>query len=191
MGLIIYFLSCSTNKYVISDNDIRDNRVIILGVVEYDFTQMENKNIKGLDIFLDSNDKILNFKLPNNFLQNDRIIKQYFISSIVNFGNFRLCYRRNVSSSESDNLLTLMNAYRNNNTSEKIALQEYSINAGKIVNIGKLIVKYQGGKVNSGNINYSFSFQFNNNDTLALHAFKKTYSSIYKKFSDELYMFNK
>jgi len=175
---------------MISDNELSDNKVVILGVVEYDYTLLENKNLKGLNIFLDSEEKHSDINLPKICLQNDRQIKQEFISLIGNYGIYRLSKLQDVSSNESDNLLALMNAYRNKQSTDKRAIQEYCIESGKIINIGKLVVKYQGGNVIDGKINYTYSFQTNSNDTLALCVFRETNPLLYRKYSDDVFMFN-
>ncbi len=187
---VICMLSCSANKYMISDIDLSGNQVVILGVVEYDYTQLENKNLKGINIYLDSKEKHSDIKLPKKSLQYDRQIKQEFICLIGNYGIYRVSKIQDVSSDESDKLLALMNAYRNPQSSDKRAIQEYCIESGKIINIGKLVVKYQDGKIIDGKLNYSYSFQANSNDTLALCVFKETNPSLYKKYADDVFMFN-
>lgn len=187
---VLCLLSCSANKNIIAEDDLSGNNFVILGIVEYDYTQLENKNLKGLHIFIDSEEKHSDIKLPKRYLQNDRRIKQKYIGLVGNYGIYWLSVMQDVSSDESDNLLALMNAYRNQQSFDKRALQEYCIESGKIINIGKFVVKYQGGKVIDGKINYTYSFQTDSNDTLALGVFRKTNPSLYKKYSNEVYMFN-
>ena len=187
---VLCLLSCSANKNMIAEDDLSGNNFVILGIVEYDYTQLENKNLKGLHIFIDSEEKHSDIKLPKRYLQNDRRIKQKYIGLVGNYGIYWLSVMQDVSSDESDNLLALMNAYRNQQSFDKRALQEYCIESGKIINIGKFVVKYQGGKVIDGKINYTYSFQTDSNDTLALGVFRKTNPSLYKKYSNEVYMFN-
>ena len=187
---VLCLLSCSANKNMIAEDDLSGNNFVILGIVEYDYTQLENKNLKGLHIFIDSEEKHSDIKLPKRYLQNDRRIKQKYIGLVGNYGIYWLSVMQDVSSDESDNLLALMNAYRNQQSFDKRALQEYCVESGKIINIGKFVVKYQGGKVIDGKINYTYSFQTDSNDTLALGVFRKTNPSLYKKYSNEVYMFN-
>jgi len=187
---VLCLLSCSANKNIIAEDDLSGNNFVILGIVEYDYTQLENKNLKGLHIFIDSEEKHSDIKLPKRYLQNDRRIKQKYIGLVGNYGIYWLSVMQDVSSDESDNLLALMNAYRNQQSFDKRALQEYCVESGKIINIGKFVVKYQGGKVIDGKINYTYSFQTDSNDTLALGVFRKTNPSLYKKYSNEVYMFN-
>jgi len=187
---VICVWSCAVNKYMISDNDLSGNTFVIIGVVEYDYTRLENKNLKGLHIFVDSEEKHSDIKLPKRYLQNDRLIKQKYIGLVGSYGIYTLSVMQDASSNESDNLLALMNAYRNQQSSDKRALQEYCIESGKIINIGKIVVQYHGGKVIDGKINYTYSFQTNSNDTLALFVFKETNPSLYKKYSDDVFMFN-
>jgi len=187
---VLCLLSCSANKNMIAEDDLSGNNFVIIGIVEYDYTQLENKNLKGLHIFIDSEEKHSDIKLPKRYLQNDRRIKQKYIGLVGNYGIYWLSVMQDVSSDESDNLLALMNAYRNQQSFDKRALQEYCIESGKIINIGKFVVKYQGGKVIDGKINYTYSFQTDSNDTLALGVFRKTNPSLYKKYSNEVYMFN-
>ena len=175
---------------MIAEDDLSGNNFVILGIVEYDYTQLENKNLKGLHIFIDSEEKHSDIKLPKRYLQNDRRIKQKYIGLVGNYGIYWLSVMQDVSSDESDNLLALMNAYRNQQSFDKRALQEYCVESGKIINIGKFVVKYQGGKVIDGKINYTYSFQTDSNDTLALGVFRKTNPSLYKKYSNDVYMFN-
>jgi len=185
----LYLLGCTTSRYIISDKDVKGDKAIIVGMVEYDFSQLENKNIKGVSLFLDSQDKLKHINLPEDHLKNDRLIKQQFICSAADYGNINLCYKPGLSSTETNNLMTLMNAEKVPAASSKIELQEYSINGGKIINIGKLVVNYQGGKVVDGKINYSYTFQTNYGDTSALSVFKQTYPSWYASFSNEIFRF--
>ena len=187
---VLCLLSCSANKNMIAEDDLSGNNFVMLGIVEYDYTLLENKNLKGLHIFIDSEEKHSDIKLPKRYLQNDRRIKQKYIGLVGNYGIYWLSVMQDVSSDESDNLLALMNAYRNQKSFDKRALQEYCVESGKIINIGKFVVKYQGGKVIDGKINYTYSFQTDSNDTLALGVFRKTNPSLYKKYSNEVYMFN-
>jgi len=187
---VLCLLSCSANKNMIAEDDLSGNNFVMLGIVEYDYTLLENKNLKGLHIFIDSEKKHSDIKLPKRYLQNDRRIKQKYIGLVGNYGIYWLSVMQDVSSDESDNLLALMNAYRNQQSFDKRALQEYCVESGKIINIGKFVVKYQGGKVIDGKINYTYSFQTDSNDTLALGVFRKTNPSLYKKYSNDVYMFN-
>lgn len=182
---LVCLLSCTANKYVISDSDLSNDKVLVLGVVEYDYSQLENKNLNGLSVILDSDGRNLDVQLPEMILQNNGLIRQELISSIGNYGVYSLFNEPNVAM-ESDNIFTVVKTNKSLDAPSRNVIREYDIENGKIVNIGKVVVKYTGGKVVDGKIIYSYSFKTNCKDTLALHVFKESNPMVFEKYANEV-----
>jgi len=191
LAFSLIFMSCSAKKSIITVDDLSGDKMLIIGVIEYDYSQLENKKkIRGIELFIDSKEKFSDFELPESYLSSENFIKQQFISTIGNRGDYELCLKKGVSNSaESDNLLTNLDMERSMATTSNNIIQKYTLNDGKIINIGKLVVKYTGGTMENSRITYSYSFHSVNNDTLALYAFKQTYPLIYNKYKGEMYVF--
>jgi len=188
--IMIFFMSCAANKSVRSLNELSGDKLVIVGLVEYDYTQLDNKNINGIELLFDSEGKNMNFQLSKKYLPRERLKEYDYIKIIGDKGFYDLYYKqKKASSSETDNLLSLMDMERNTGLASNNILQRYALNDGKIMNIGKIVVRYSGGNVESGNISYSYSFHSFGGDTLALHAFKDSYPLIYSKYKNDIYFF--
>jgi hypothetical protein len=183
-------LSCSPQKKVITVNDVTDDKIIIIGLIESDYSQLKNNKIRGIDLFIDSKQDISDFILSDKYLPNENAKKFQFISKIGKKGDYELYYNYNPSySPESNNLLTLMDQQRNASANDRRILSEYTLNDGKIINVGKITVNYNGGNTDGGSIKYSYSFDSDDNDTVAMNAFKLSYPEIYNKYKNEVYVF--
>jgi hypothetical protein len=190
-AIIFLFQCCSAQKKVITSDDLSEDKVLLIGLVEYDFSQLKNKKIRGIDLFIDSKQKFSDFALSGKYFPDEYDKRYQFISKIGYKGEYELCYNRNSSyTPETDHLLTLMDQQRNAASSERKTLQRYSINDGKIINLGKVIVKYSGGTVEEGSTKYFYSFHSVDNDTTALHAFKQSYPLLFDKCKNEIYSFD-
>jgi hypothetical protein len=188
--LIPFLMSCAANKAIITVNDITDETALIIGVIEYDYSGLKQKTISGVDLFIDSKEDYSDFMLQEEYSTSDKLKRLEFISTYGKKGLYGLCYKSKYSnSSETGNLLTLLDMEQNPTTLDKYVLYKYTINKGLILNIGKVIVKYQGGTTENGNIKYTYSFETVEDDTLALSAFKATYPEIYEKYKSEIYDF--
>jgi hypothetical protein len=190
LAAVLLFCGCSVNKGTITLDDLSGDKMLIIGVVEYDYSQLENKSISGIELFIESNERYSTFKLSKNYLLDRKFKKQEFLTAIGNWGNYELCFKKSTTNSpESDNLLSVLDMERSPNSMQSNALQKYTINDGKIINIGKLIVKYSGGIKDDSRISYSYSFHTISYDTIAIYAFKQTYPGIYEKYKNEIYSF--
>jgi hypothetical protein len=188
--LVILFMllnCCSANKDLLLVNNLPDDEVIILGTFEYDYSQLTSKNIRGLDLYLNSEEKVEDFNIPRKYLPKGSYKYYRFLSKVGKKGNFDLYYKPRDVYSETNNLLNLMELERNNlPTPRKNILHSYSLNECKIVNIGKVVVYYSGGYTMDGKISYSYTFSTFYGDTTALHAFRESYPEIYQKYTNEI-----
>jgi hypothetical protein len=183
-------ISCSVKKDIASlDEDLSKGKIIIIGTVEFDYSQLKSKKIKGLDLFLESEENSKNFYLSEKYAPNESLKNYQFISKVGMKGDYQLNYQQNMSSSETESLVSLMDMDRNMKTTTKNTLQKYELNDCKIINIGKIVVCYSGGNVIDGNISYSYSFYSVGGDTLALHAFKESYPLVYESCRNDICFF--
>jgi hypothetical protein len=130
-----------------------------------------------------------NFKMPNRYLPNEKAKKYEFITIVGKMGDYELFYKNQAATPQADNLLTLMDHQRNMNVSNSSSLIKYTFNDGKIISLGKLIVKYTGGNIETGSIKYSYSFKIDDSDTTALSVFRKTDPLTYSQFQNNIYIF--
>jgi hypothetical protein len=187
---MIGLISCSVKKDIASlDKELSKGKIIIIGTVEFDYSQLKSKKIKGLDLFLESEEGSKNFYLSEKYLPNESLKNYQFISKVGKKGDYQLNYQQNMSSSETESLVSLMDMDRNMKTTKTHTLQKYELNDCKIINIGKIVVCYTGGTVIDGNISYSYSFYSLGDDTLALHAFKESYPLVFESCRNELCFF--
>jgi hypothetical protein len=183
-------ISCSVKKGIVSlDEELSKGKIIIIGTVEFDYSQLKSKRIKGIDLFLESEEGSKNFYLSEKYFPNESLKNYQFISKVGNKGDYQLNYQQNMSSTETESLVTLMDMDRNMKTTTKNTLQKYELNDCKIINIGKIIVCYSGGNVIDGNISYSYSFISSGIDTLALHAFKESYPLVHESCQNDICFF--
>jgi hypothetical protein len=183
-------IGCTANKGIITTNNLTDKSVLIIGLVEYDYTGLKNKGIGGINLYVDSKGYFSDFKLHESYPSSDRLKQYEFISTYGDMGSYNLCFKNKLSNStESGNLLTLMDMEQSPETLNKMILYQYSINQRLVLNLGKIIVKYQGGTMDNGSIKYTYSFETAENDTLALSAFKTAYPDIYEEYKNEIYDF--
>ena len=190
LAAALLFCGCSVNKGTITLDDLSGDKMLIIGVVEYDFSQLENKSISGIELYIESNEKTSTFKMPDDYLKDEKVKKQEFITTIGKWGNYELCFKKSTTNSpETDNLLSVLDMERSPNSIQSNVLQKYTLNDGKIINIGKLIVKYSGGVKEDSRISYSYSFHTISYDTVAIYAFKQAYPEIYDKYKNEIYIF--
>lgn len=189
-GLFLIFISCASEKKIISGEDLTGDKAIILGIVEYDYSELENKNIKGIQIFINSEKEHQEFDLSKKMLPKSEYNKFDFINFIGDYGEYNLIYNFNSMTRETENLKSLMNMYSFPNVNNsKTFIEKYSIKSGKIINIGRIVVKYTDGKANDGKIVYNFSFKTIWEDTIALQAFKLEYPGIYDQYKNQVYSF--
>jgi hypothetical protein len=183
------FISCSTQKKVLTVDDLSSDKILIIGLIEDDYTQLKHKNIKGVELIVDSKQDYSDFRLSNKYLPKAYAKKYKFICKIGNRGDYKLSYKNRPETPETDRLLTVMDHQRNENSDIENTLLKYSIKDGKIIDIGKLTVRYFGGNTETGSIKYSYSFHMDDNDTTAVHAFKQSYPIIYEKYKNDIYIF--
>lgn len=187
-GLIALF-SCSTGKKI-TEKDLNNNNIIIIGTIEYDYSELIKKNIKGIKVFITSDNKQCKVDLSERNLPQEKMRRREFISIIGTYGDYSLAYNYPIASQETENLKNLMDMDANQKTNtSKIIVEKYSIRSGKIINLGKIIVKYKGGQNVDGKINYSYVFDTNWEDTLALNTFKIEYPEIFRRYIDDVYSF--
>ena len=183
-------MSCAVKKGLISIDDLSGDKLLIIGIFEFDYTQLENKNINGIDLFIESEKKVSDFRLSKKYLPEERFKKYNFVSIIGDTGVYELCSHQNIAyAPETDNIKSLLDMERNMTSLEKKILKRYLLYGGKIINIGKFSVKYEGGTMENGNISYTCNFHLVTSDTIALSAFKGTYPQIYERYKNEIYVF--
>jgi uncharacterized protein YlzI (FlbEa/FlbD family) len=190
LQIIVFLLltNCSTKKQI-TIPDVSEGKLIIVGLIEYNYTQLKNKRIKGIDIYLDSKNEAKNFSLSSKFLPTDENKYYKYISKIGTKGIYELVYQHSNFSGELDYLVSLMELDKNSNSQSKIPIQEYTFNDCKIINIGKIIVNYKGGEIVDGIINYSYTFSYRSNDTTSLFALKQTYPALFDAFKNDICCF--
>lgn len=183
--LLLGLFNCTSSKYVISDQALSDDKVVILGVVEYDYSQLENRDLNGLQVVLDTRGRSLDFHLPEDNLKNNSYIRQQMISTIGKYGTYSLFNEPNLAL-EPEDVYSILKSNQILGSPYRRVIRTYDIEKGKIINIGKLTVKFTGGKVIDGKIFYTYSFQSNCSDTLALHVFKETNPMVYEKYANDV-----
>jgi hypothetical protein len=187
--LLIVTYSCSVNKDIVLVNNLPDDKVIIVGTLEYDYSQLKSKNIRGVDLYLVSEEKAEDFKLPGKYLPKGSYKYFQFLSKTGKKGNFELYCKPREVYSETNNLLNLMNMERSMYSPEKKVLEKYIFNDCKIVNLGKITVHYSGGNTMDGKISYSYTFSTLYEDTTALHAFRESFPKAYDNCKNEICTF--
>jgi hypothetical protein len=188
--VMIVMVNCSVKKdIVLLDEELSKGKIIIIGTVEFDYSQLSDKKIKGIDLFLESEEVSKNFYLSEKYFPIKSFKNYQFIAKVGKKGDYQLNYQQNMSSSETENLVSLMDMDRNMQASTKHTLQKYTLNDCKIINIGKIVVCYTGGNVIDGKISYSYSFNSFGGDTLALHAFKESYPLVYESCQNDICSF--
>jgi hypothetical protein len=184
-------LCCSGQKKIITVNDLSEDKIIIIGLIEQDYSQLKEKKIKGIELYINSKQEFSDFTLSEKYIPDEYDKRYQFIGKIGYKGDYELCYNKIASyTPETDNLLILMDQPKSVSSPSKKTLQKYSINDGKIINIGKVIVKYTGGSVEGGSTRYYYSFRSIGNDTTAMHAFKQSYPLIFDKYKNDVYSFD-
>ncbi|NJK85339.1 MAG: hypothetical protein HC906_04595 [Bacteroidales bacterium] len=182
-------MGCSVNKRALTDTDLQTDKVIIIGLIEFDYSQLKNKEIRGIDLFIESDQEFSDFSLSKKYLPKRNLRDYKFISKLGEKGDYELLYKNYSETPETDILLTVMDIQRAENSDSKKSLLRYTINDGKVINIGKVVVKYIGGDIDYGSIKYSYKFQLDDNDTTVLYAFRQTYPMIYEKYKNDIYVF--
>lgn len=181
------FISCISGKKVISTDDLPDDKILIVGLVEYDYTSLESSNINGVEVCLDSEEDHRDFYISKQFLPRNRYRKFKFISIIGDTGIYELNCKYEEPSSASNSLLLEKKVEELKDNFVK-KHQKYIFNEGKIISIGKILVKYTGGNIDNNSINYSYSLYTMANDSLALIALRESYPEIYSKYKNEIFV---
>ncbi|MCK9206744.1 MAG: hypothetical protein M0P66_06495 [Salinivirgaceae bacterium] len=188
---LLILAGCATKKMTLNNESLPENQLVIIGMVEYDFSALKNKTIKGIQMYFKTDETHNPLELPAQYLPVQNRRKYEFIALTGNQGTYDLCFRRNPSSgAESGMLLTQLKLERNDSSQSSDCIQKYALNEGKIINLGKIIVTYHGGEIQDSKIQYSYSFSTHGTDSTALKAFKETYPVLYEKYQNELYYFS-
>jgi hypothetical protein len=184
--LLIGSNSCSVNKELMTVNNLPDDKVIIIGTLEFDYSQLKSKNIRGIDLYLVSEEKAEDFKLPGKYLPKGSYKYYQFLSKTGKKGSFDLYYKPREVYSETNSLLTLMDLDRSMSSPEKKIIEKYIFKDCKIANLGKITVHYSGGNTMDGKISYSYTFSTVYGDTTALHAFRESFPKASDTYKNEI-----
>ncbi len=189
-AIAVSFFNCSGNKGITALEQLDDSSLVFTGIIEYNYTQLKNKNINGLWVFLASDEKLSPYNLPKSYLPNEKDKEYQYINFIGSRGEFDICYKpKNLYSAETDNILSVLDMERNTTNPGKNILQQYKLHDGKIINLGRIVVTYKGGNIENSNISYTYTFQSIGSDTLALHALRMEYPEFYDKYKNQIYIF--
>jgi hypothetical protein len=184
--------SCATHKDILSIGDLSGDQVVIIGLIEFDYSHLENKIIQGIDVYIESGEKCRDIRLNRNYLPNETYKDFNFIGKIGHYGVYELHVKKSVNyTPDTDNLLTVMDMERNISSTQTNTLFQFKLYEGKVINIGKFIIQYKGGTIDSGKINYSYELKTVGNDTTALYAFSQAYPEIYETYKNEIYFFTR
>lgn len=183
---------------VLTFDNVGGDNIIIIGLVEYDKSALKNNNIVGISLLIGSDEKHWKFKLPAKNIK-DKNNKEYaLIHKFGNKGDYELFYYREGSANKNDDyFLSNQEQTKIVGFPEKNIIKKFTFGDNKIINLGKLIVKYEGGNlqtsaINSsvgGNVNYTYKFDAISSDTTALHIFKNIYPEIYDAYKDDIFTF--
>lgn len=191
--LILMSFFVLNNVYCSKDDknkktELAKGEVLILGLVEYDFSELENKNISGILLYIDTKGKLSYLKFPNSSLPKNKYKQYDFISVKGKGGDYALEYKKNNKhSSETENLLSVMDMEKDPSSRESSTLQNYKFKSGNIINLGKITIKYIGGQAEDGRIKYSYTIEHNKQDTMMLDLLKNQYPEIYTNHQDDIY----
>lgn len=196
-AILLILLALVAFSYAYSGNDENDKKkkvskdeVLILGLIEYDFSELENKNISGIMLYMDTKGKLSMLKFPRGYLPKGKQKQYDFISVIGKRGKFSLKYKKNnIHSSETENLLSVLDLEKDPSGRESSILQKYDFKDGNIINLGKISIKYIGGKAEDGRIKYKYTVDHDKKDTLMLGLLEKEYPNVYNTYKNEIYDF--
>lgn len=165
---------------------LQDDQVLILGLIEYDYSQLENHNITGIILSVDSDTKCSDFYLSRNALPRDRNKMYKFIAVSGDTGTYKLNICYDAPFNNSTNPITEANVNKDG-FSVLDVYREYTFGESKILDIGKISVQYTGGQIINNRIDYDYTIHtLFTDDTLALHAFKKTYPDLFHKYRNDI-----
>ena len=58
--LSIFLMSCAVKKGMISIDDLSPEKILLIGVIEYDYTQLENTSAADIELFIESEEEFSN-----------------------------------------------------------------------------------------------------------------------------------
>ena len=58
--LSIFLMSCAVKKGMISIDDLSPEKILLIGVIEYDYTQLENTSASDIELFIESEEEFSN-----------------------------------------------------------------------------------------------------------------------------------
>ena len=184
-----FFMSCAVKKGVITIDDLSAEKILIIGVIEYDYSQLEKISSTDLELSVKSKKEVSDFKLPEKYLPDEQFKKYNFISIIGDTGVYELCLAQHrISTSETDDFLNLMDIDRDLTSTKENTLKKLSLYRGKIINLGKIIVKLKSDNVKESNTSYTYTVRSVDSDTVAIYAFKETYPLIYHRYQNDVYV---
>ncbi len=184
---LLFFLSCAVKKGMLSIDEIPTEKIVLIGVIEYDYTQLENTAAAGIELFIESEEEFSNFKISKKYLPNEQFKKYQFIGIIGDTGIYNICLEGNRTSTyETNEVLNLKDKNGNLKTLDVNLLNRLMIYDGKIISFGKIIAKFKSGNGEESENNYTCNVNSTDEDTIALYAFKKTYPLIYDKYQNDL-----
>jgi len=182
---IILSAGCGSTRKISDIIMLNDHEVIIIGLVEYDYSEMENHQITGVNLSLDSKAKHSRLPIPKEYLPKERLKKFEFISFVGDTGTYDLNCRHNAVSGTYSNPIT-ENSFDVEDNGILERYRRYGVHDGKIIYLGKTLVKYTGGNVVNRRIKYEYDFYPVFTDTIALHAFRVSYPDLFNMYANEI-----
>ena len=185
--LSLFFMSCAVKKGMISIDDLSPEKILLIGVIEYDYTQLENTSAAGIELFIESEEEFSNFNISKKYLPNEQFKNYQFIGIMGDTGIYNICLEGNRTSTyETNENLNLKDKNGNLKSLDVNSLNRIMIYDGKIISFGKIIAKFKSGNEEESKNNYTCNITSTDKDTIAIYAFKKTYPLIYNKYQNDL-----
>lgn len=127
--------ACTTQKVTLNNESLPENHLVIIGLVEYDYSALENRTIQGIEIQMKSEEPHVDIQLPDDFLPVKPRCRYEFIALTGDYGNYHLGFRRNTSAgTETGMLLTQLKLERNDSgLHSSNYIQSYTLNDGKLI----------------------------------------------------------
>ncbi|MDC0584250.1 hypothetical protein OAO55_00820 [Bacteroidales bacterium] len=189
--LLFVILSCFAEDNETINHSDKKEQVIILCLIEYDLSELENKNIQGVELFLNTERRIKNIRIPRSYQPKEKGKYYKFICTTGKFGKYEVFYRENNIMTSTDHFVGMSGDLKLKYAEQDNTLLRVNASSNGIICIGKLKVKYKGGAKEGGTIDYTYEFEKHYNDTIALHAFCESQPELFEKYKNQVYYFDR